>query len=108
MNLTKFRARWLLGSTVLGVGCSLLAPADWFLYAFLGACGLALIAAMACSIDAKDSNPLTPGQQVVSYFLLGTDRPRARIPESNAVVAFQCFAVLAVSLVAGMLIRASA
>jgi hypothetical protein len=89
------------------VAFSLAAPIDWFLYAFLGACGLALLAAMACSIDAKDSKPLTPGQQILSYFVLGTERPQARIPESNTVVAFQCCAVLAVGLVAGMLIRAS-
>ncbi len=108
MNLPNFRVRLLLASAVVGVGFSLLAPADWLLYAFLAACGLALIAAIACSVDARDTKPLSPGQQVVSYFVLGTERPKARIPEGNAVVAFQCLAVLAASLVLGMFIRASA
>ena len=105
MSLLKYRLRWLFTSAVFGIGFTFLAPIDWWIYAFLGACGFTLLMAIACSVDAKDTDPLSSGQQVFSYFLLGTESPKARVPENNTLVAFQCLAVLAGGLVAGMLMR---
>ena len=80
----------LVLATAFGVGTALAAPEDWLQYFFWGAGLVSLVFGSLAAASARDQAESTasPAAKLVLWFVVGTERPMARVKDMEAVMFF--------------------